>query len=182
MTRRPIGTARAVALLAAALLAGCARGPERAPAIPPGEFGFLAGDWWGVFEGGCADERWTAPAAGTLMGMSRYTKAGKVEFYEFAAIEAGPNGPTLLLRHFKPGLVAWEEKDRPLAFRLVSQGPREAVFDHDDPARPARITYKRTGADELQVTVEHPGASGHTVEQFDYRRITGARNPCNIPK
>jgi hypothetical protein len=170
--------------LAAAALGGCGRKAGEvtsAPPIPTGEFGWLAGDWWGVFEGGCVDERWTAPVADTLMGMFRYTKEKKVEFYEFSVIEPGPKGPTLVVRHFKPGLVAWEEKDKPLTFHLFSEGPREAIFDHDNPDKPARITYRRTGDDELVVTVEHGDFARPVTEEFSYQRVQSSRNPCKFP-
>jgi hypothetical protein len=187
MATRPGGHKQLVlaVMVVAALLGGCAREAGQvapAPAIPEGEFGWLAGDWWGTFEGGCADERWSAPVAGTLMGMFRYTKVNKVEFYEFQVIEPGPAGPTLLLRHFKPGLLAWEEKDKPLAFHLVSQGPREAIFEHNDANKPARLTYRRTGGDEMVVTVERPGGAQPRVDEFHYVRVQGSRNPCHIPE
>ncbi len=185
-SRRPRQVQPVVALvLGVVLLGGCSRGAgrrEAAPPIPPGPFGWLTGDWWGEFQGGCADERWTAPVANTLMGMFRYTKDGAVQFYEFSAIEPGSGGPTLLLRHFKPGLLAWEEKDKPLAFHLVSQGAREAIFEHDNPDKPARITYRRPNDDELVVTVEHRAQGQPATDEFHYSRIEGGKNPCHLPE
>jgi len=172
----------AVAAAALALVA-CSRGGQpaaQAEATAKGPFGWMVGDWWGNFDGGCADERWAAQVGGSLMGMSRYAKAGKIEFYEFAAIESGPTGPTLLLRHFKPGLVAFEDKDAPMAFRLLSQGAADAVFEHKDPNKPAKITYKRTASDEMVVTVERRRDGQPVVDEFHYQRMRGL-NPCETP-
>lgn len=185
MTVRSVGTRTALLAIGAATLAlaACSRGGRPAAqleATAKGPFGWMVGDWWGNFDGGCADERWAAQVDGSLMGMSRYAKAGKIAFYEFAAIETGAAGPTLLLRHFEPGLIAVEGKDAPMAFRLLSQGPADAVFEHEDPNKPARITYKRTGADEMVVTVERRRDGQPVVDEFHYQRMRGL-NPCETP-
>jgi hypothetical protein len=151
------------------------------PTPPPaslGQLAWMAGDWAGEFDGGCSDERWTAPVANTLMGMARYSKDAKVEFYEFQAIEARPDGLTLMLRHFKPGMIAWEDKDKPLAFRLVSMTPTAAVFEHADPAKPARLTYQRSEDGQLTLTVQHWRDGSPAVDAFRYTRIDGAQ-PCD---
>jgi Domain of unknown function (DUF6265) len=164
--------------------AACSRGGQPAvqiETVAKGPFGWMVGDWWGSFEGGCADERWAASVGGSLMGMFRYSKAGKVEFYEFQAIESGADGPTLLLRHFKPGLIAWEEKDKPMVFRLLSQAAAEAVFEYKDPAKPAKITYRKPGTDEMVVTVVERRRDGvEEVNEFHYQRMRGL-NPCETP-
>jgi hypothetical protein len=78
-------------------------------------------------------------------------------------------GGTLYLRHFDPQIVAREEKDRPLALRLVRRGEREAAFE--GPAVAAyggsvRIEYHRPSEDRLVSVLERAGKR----EEFRFTR------------
>jgi hypothetical protein len=81
---------------------------------------WLAGRWVGKALGGTSEEIWSAPNAGSMMGMYRLIKDGKPVFYELLTI-VEENGSLLLrLKHFNPDLKGWEEKDKTVDFPLVA--------------------------------------------------------------
>jgi hypothetical protein len=105
-----------------------------------------------------------------MMGMWRLVREGKGRVYEFLVIEQGAEGPVLRFRHFNPGLVGWEEKDRPLVLPLVKLTDGEAVFDNGDAAKPLRLTYKRPAPGELVVVLERMEKDKLTATEFRYKR------------
>jgi hypothetical protein len=130
------------------------------------DLAFLAGRWRGGVAGGLFDEEWSAPSADTMMGMFRYMENGKVQFYEFMTIEATPAGPVLRLRHFDPGLAAWEEKDAALSYPVVSFTENEVVFATPD--KSTKLTYRRTQANSLVAILERTGAGHAGKQEFDF--------------
>jgi len=130
------------------------------------DLAFIAGHWQGGVTGGIFDEEWSPPASDSMMGMFRYMEGGAVKFYEFMAIEATPAGPVLRLRHFDPGLIAWEQKDAPLSLSVSSFTEKQVVFSSPDSS--IRLTYRRSSPDTLTVILERT-AGGHSGKQeFDY--------------
>jgi Domain of unknown function (DUF6265) len=128
------------------------------------DFTFLSGHNRGEMEEGIIDEHWSEVGGDSMMGMFRYIKDGKVQMYEFLTIEQTSDGPVLRLRHFNPGLIAWEEKGQVYSFPLISCQPgREAVFERPD--QETRITYRSTSKDTLQSTVER---KGRKTEVYDF--------------
>jgi hypothetical protein len=175
----------AFALLALSLAA--APSPARqAPAAAPhpaspaaarphqaADFAWIAGSWRGEIDGALIEEMWTPPAPGdkgAMLGMFRWLQGDKVVVYELLSIEPGADGLVLLLRHFGPGLLAWEEKDAPVVFHLVSSAPGEVTFDNRDPARPTRITYRKDGDDGLISVLERTRDGKPSGQDFRYRR------------
>ncbi|HUI41010.1 MAG TPA: DUF6265 family protein [Terriglobia bacterium] len=131
------------------------------------QLAFLAGRWRGGVTGGSFDEEWSQPAADSMTGMFRYAENGKVKFYEFMVIEAAASGPVLRLRHFDPGLDAWEEKNAALSYPLQSFTEKQVVFASPD--KSTRLTYRRSAPDALVMVLERT-AAGHTGRQeFDFR-------------
>ncbi|HEY6291559.1 MAG TPA: DUF6265 family protein [Terriglobia bacterium] len=176
---------RALGLLAAALLwlAVGSRPLQFAQAQQPGtqppapvvngplvqDLGFIAGNWRGGVAGGIFDEQWSQPSADSMIGMFRYMEAGKVKFYEFMAIEATAAGPVFRLRHFDPGLAAWEDKSAPLSLPVASFTENQVVFETTD--KSTHLTYRRSSADSLTVVLERT-AGGHTGKQeFNFTLI-----------
>ena len=70
-----------------------------------------------------------------MIGMWRYVGKGKLQIFELLSITDDDDGPVFRLRHFDPRMVAREEKDKPLALRLVSRG-RSARRSSRAPAQP----------------------------------------------
>jgi len=133
------------------------------------DLAFITGHWRGGVTGGLFDEEWSPPSADSMMGMFRYTEGGAVKFYEFMVIEATPSGPVLRLRHFDPGLIAWEEKEGALNLPVSSSSENQVVFSNADGS--VRLTYRRRSSDMLTVILER-NAGGHKGRQeFDYSLV-----------
>ena len=125
-------------LLALPLVPFLAGRPASTPATPATpaasvtieDAAWLAGSWEGEFLGGFAEETWSEPSDGAMMGMFRHLKDDSVAFYEFfTLVEDDEHGLALRLKHFHPDLRGWEEKDRFVEFPLVTIGEDELVFD-----------------------------------------------------
>ena len=133
------------------------------------DLAFIAGHWQGGVAGGLFDEEWSPPAADSMMGMFRYTESGVVKFYEFMTIEATPAGPALHLRHFDPGLSAWEGKEGELSLPVSTFTEKQVIFANADGS--IRLTYRRGSADTLTVILER-NAGGHKGRQeFNYSLV-----------
>jgi len=133
------------------------------------DLGFIAGSWRGGVAGGMFDEQWSQPSADSMIGMFRYMEGGKVKFYEFMAIEATDAGPVLRLRHFDPGLAAWEDKTAPLTLSVAGFTDNQVIFESSD--KSTRLTYRRSSADALTVLLER-AAGGHSGKQeFNFTLI-----------
>ncbi len=143
--------------------------PVQKPGVPAAasELGWLAGRWVGRWNGMEIEESWLPAMGGGLVGTFRAIEGGKPAFYELCVLEPEGASFTLRIRHFGGGLVAWEEKERPLAFRLVSLRPGIARFeDSSDP--PERLTYRRLGRRALEIVLENTadGKPRRTVFRF----------------
>ena len=140
------------------------------------DLAWIAGQWQGQKGGDQLDEHWSAPASGTMMGMFRWLKGGKILVYELLAIEDSDDrarGPVLLLRHFGTGLIGWEEKDAPLRCPLAGGGPGEAIFACV--GEPTRLIYRRAGENGLTVLLEKQKDGQTRTDEFVYTRAAPAK-------
>jgi hypothetical protein len=154
-----------------AAVAVFASAPLQAETRPPAsvaELAWIAGDWQGQKDGDSLDETWSAPAAGTMMGMFRWIKDGKVQMYELLSIQDSAKGPVLFLRHFNPDFTGWEEKDAPVRCPISGGGPGEAVFACE--GRPTRLIFRRTGDSSITVLLERQQDGKARTDEFLYTR------------
>jgi len=119
-----------------------------APAQPALEaMAWLSGCWapQAAKEGG-SFEHWSAPAGGTLLGMSRTVRGGKTVGFEF-----------MVLRRNAEGVWVYTAKPSGQAeasFTLVRQGEGELVFENLGHDFPQRIIYRRGEAGQLLARIE----------------------------
>lgn len=114
---------------------------------------WLAGHWTGSFSNGTpADEHWSAPAGGCMMGMFRMMPNGKASLYEFLVIEENADGVALRFLHFGRNLRPMDQE--PWYLNLTQAGPKNAVFVSPDADRPLRISYALESSDVLLVEVQ----------------------------
>jgi hypothetical protein len=155
----------AIALLTAFALGALAQSPAPAPSPPAkiSDLAWLHGYWVGEGMGGYSEEFWTPPRAGAMLGVLRIMKPeGGPNFYEIMAIEEHEQSLVLVVKHFHPDWVGWEEKDKALRLRLRRIADGEAVF--------GGVTFQRTDAETLAVVVTIRGKDGSRTETFRYKR------------
>ncbi|MFZ2493963.1 MAG: DUF6265 family protein [Thermoanaerobaculia bacterium] len=129
---------------------------------------FLQGKWAATVEGERWEEQWMAPSGDSAVGVCRAMKNGRTFFYEVLTVEQDEAGAVLRMKHFNRGLVGWEEKDVAVEVPLVSLTGNEVVFAKDDGS--LRITYRRTGTDELLAIVERTKKGKPVTTEFRYTR------------
>ena len=125
---------------------------------------WIAGHWRGEAFGGIAEEIWSPPMGGSLMGVFRLVKEDKVDFYEIEAISEIEETLVLRLKHFHADLRGWEEKDETVDFPLVKLEDQKAYFDG--------MTFDRTSDTEMDVYVVIGSDDGSAQEmKFSYRLV-----------
>lgn len=133
--------------------------PQIAPA-PLAAPDWLAGSWRGGGSGAAYEEHWSRGGSG-LLGLFRMERGEASVFLEAMVIEREGNDTVLRIRHFGPGLkTAWEEKDRPVVFRLAHADGREVRFEGTGPWTGETLHYRRTDPDGLEVVLEKKGPDG----------------------
>lgn len=132
------------------------------------DLGFITGSWRGVDGTTLIEETWSRSENGQMIGMFRLVENGEPRFFELMTIENDGDGWVMYLRHFNPGLGAWEEKDGALAFDLLSVEGSRAVFDQR--GADTRLVYELEGTDRLTVTLEKLHEDEWRKTPFVYER------------
>ncbi|RNC84565.1 MAG: hypothetical protein ED557_06185 [Balneola sp.] len=123
------------------------------------DFGWLVGTWTGDGFGGQSEETWSTPVDGTMMGMYRHYKDGKIVFYEFLLLdETG-----LRLKHFNPDITSWEEKDDFVSFEMVNHTK--------DKIELKGLVFERKSDTEMEIRLRLRNNDGEVrTEVFSMRR------------
>ena len=108
---------------------------------------FMHGHWQGTFNGGPIEAFWAKPAGDNLTGFIRMMKDDKVTMYEMLIFEQTENGPVVLVKHFKPGLIAVEEKEVSDRYRFIEAKKDWALFEKQDGS--IRIIYEKRGPNQM---------------------------------
>lgn len=107
-----------------------------APTATVADLGFLKGSWSGPQGPAEVEEHWTAPKAGTLVGMNRTTRGDRTVAFEFLRIETRADGIYYLA---SPG----GKSVTPFKLAEISAG--KASFDNPSHDFPQRISYWKDG-------------------------------------
>ena len=138
---------------------------KQSPPATIADIAWFAGNWSCEALGGFAEEIWSAPRNGGMMGMFRLIKNGSTVFYELLTL-AEDNGSLILrVKHFNPNMTGWEEKDRTIDFPLVTKESGAVYFDG--------MTFKREGPDAVTIFLAiHSKKDGSVREEaFRYTRV-----------
>lgn len=152
-------------------------GPAAAPAAPAAalrvaDLAWLAGTWRGAMGGHPIDEHWSAAEGGEMVGVFRWRRSRPM--YELQTLEDTPEGAVLRIRHFGPGLVAWEEKDGAVVFRPVEHGPCWALFaEEGDAAEQTRLRYRREADGGLLIQVLETRDGAESSLDFRFAPVAG---------
>ncbi|QMW02547.1 DUF6265 family protein [Spirosoma foliorum] len=110
---------------------------------------FMEGRWLGTFNGGPIEAAWIAPVGDNLTGFMRMMRDNKVTMYEMLIFEQTEQGPIVLVKHFKSGLIGQEEKDKSDRYRFIDAGKDKATFEKEDGS--IRIIYEKRSANQLVI-------------------------------
>jgi hypothetical protein len=156
-------------VLFATLLVGPPRSTPLAPRPPQPsltDLAFMAGCWRGASEGGAViHEYYSPPSANLMLGVSRYTKDGRVTSYEFTTIAAV--GDSNLVLTPRPAGQA------PADFNLSRLQPGAVVWSNPRHDFPQVIGYRRLGSDSLVARIEGPGPDGARSSEWRMGKV-----PC----
>ena len=134
---------------------------------------WLAGCW--VMQRGqtTVEEQWMAPAGGTMLGMGRTIKGGKLDDYELVLIRA------------QDGRVDYEAHPmlQPTAV-FTATVVSDTLLQFENPRHdfPRLIAYHRRGADSLIARIAAGPAPGDKQIFFAYGRATCTGAPITAPK
>ncbi len=119
-----------------------------APAPKPtlADFAWLAGRWQGSWGPRVAQQIWTAPKAGVMMGTFQLAENDKTLVLELFTVVEEPDGIKFHLRHFTPSLVQWE-KSGPTVLNLESADSKSIIFENPLDGQPKRTIIQRVDAD-----------------------------------
>jgi len=160
---RSVQPSAIVLVLLASLL-----GSRPAAADPRGaraaDLDWLAGCW--AAEGGepGSGEQWTAPAGGTLLGVSRTVRGGRTVAHEFLQIRETDDGGVVY--------VALPSGQAEASFRLVARGAREVTFADPEHDFPQRIRYRLAEDGALHARIEGEVDGHERAVDFTFRRVS----------
>lgn len=139
--------------------------PELAPP-PPARveaLAWLAGCW--APDGGepGSVEQWTAPAGGTMLGLSRTIRNGTTRGHEFLEIRETTDGDLVYIAH--------PSGQATTPFRLLKLEERSVVFENSAHDYPQRIRYRLEGEDRLLAGIEGEVDGKIEAREFPMHRV-----------
>jgi len=163
-----------------------ARAPAKvAPAPAPqkitlADFAWLEGRWQGSWGPRTAEQTWSSPTAGMMLGTFRLVENEKTLVIEMFTLVDKPDGINLYIRHFTPDLVPWEKSDATLLNLIGLDGPR-AIFANPVNGQPRRSIFVHSDADIFVSRSEIETEAGETqaVEITYHRQKPAAAAPAN---
>jgi hypothetical protein len=110
---------------------------------------FIEGSWKATAGDRSIDAVWSSPSGESMVGYVRVMKDGKVSLYELFAFEKHEQGLVALVRHFRPGLIAAEEKDNPNHYTFLEAGSGRAVFQRQ--GEETRVLYEKRSENQFAI-------------------------------
>ena len=102
---------------------------------------FIEGRWKATTDNNSVEGVWLAPDGDNVIGFMRMMKDGKATMYEILAYEQSEQGLVSRVKHFKPGLLGQEEKDKSDQYNFVEAGKDRAIFEKQ--GEKLRILYEK---------------------------------------
>ena len=125
----------------------------------------MSGCWRGASAGGAViDEYYTPPSANMMLGVSRYTKAGRVTSYEFTTITAVGDSDLVLTP--RPAGQA------PADFNLSRLERGDVTWSNPRHDFPQVVGYRKLGSDSLVARIEGPGPGGIRSSEWRLGKVT----------
>lgn len=150
-----------------------------APATEPArlaDLGWLAGRWVGKWGPRTAEQTWTPPQAGQMLGTFRLFEDDHTLLVELYSLDQKAGGVQLRFRHFTPDLVPWE-KSAATELSLQSSDSKQWVFLNSANGEPKRSIIIRVDPDTYTLRSEISTGEGpmRVVDITFHRQGTATR-------
>lgn len=142
----------------------------RGKAATLSDFSWLEGRWRGEWGPRTAEQVWTAPQAGLMLGTFLLFEDNKTLLIEVYTLDQKADDIELRLRHFTPDLSPWEKSDATM-LRLTSFDATHFVFANPTSGEPKRATFTRINLDTYTLRFEIAPSSGEAQQvEITYHR------------
>ena len=125
---------------------------------------FIEGRWKATSKDKTIYGTWSAPEGNTRVGYVRIIEDGKVTLYEFFAFEQTEEGLIALVKHFKPGLIGLEEKDKSDRYHFLETGDDWIVFEKE--GEKVRVLYEKRSDDQFAIAIGTPQGNEWVFQDF----------------
>lgn len=133
-------------------------------AAPLEQLSWLSGCWVDPAGEAGSGEQWTTLAGGSMLGMGRTVKGGKLVTYEFMRIADGGDGKAVF--HAQPA-------GKPAAsFGAIALGATEVVFENLEHDFPQRVSYRYEAPSTLRASIE--GLRNGALKRIEFPLVRGA--------
>jgi hypothetical protein len=134
------------------------------------DIAFIEGHWKANREGTSIEGVWSAPEGDNIVGFMRMMKESKVTLYELFAFEQTPQGLVVLVKHFKPGLIGVEDKEKSDRYTFIQAEPNRLIVEKQ--GEPVRILYEKRGPDRFVIALGKQQDNKWTFKDlFDFSRV-----------
>lgn len=128
------------------------------------DISFIEGHWKATTEDRSVEAVWSAPAGDNIVGFVRMMKDGKATLYEMFAFEQTEEGLVALVKHFKPGLIGLEEKDKSDRYYFLEAGDGRAIFEKQ--GENVRVLYEKRADDKFAIVLGKPQEGEWVYKDF----------------
>lgn len=125
---------------------------------------FIAGHWQTTKDGRTVEAFWTESEGDNMVGVVRMMHEGKATLYEMFAIEMTDSGLEVKVKHFKPGLVGLEEKDKFDHYTFLESSKGSAIFEKK--GADVRVLYEKRAGKKFAIAIGKE--EGGTWEYEDF--------------
>jgi hypothetical protein len=152
-----------------AMGAGAGQSPRKSISATIAQVGWIEGTWVGNDTGVTVEERWTPPAGGAMLAVSRTLKNGRMAGFEFLRIVERDGG---LVYVAQPG------GKPPTDFVLTTLAESSATFENPGHDFPKLIRYTKRTDGSLEARVGDGGGQGRSLRiqedamTYVYRSLT----------
>lgn len=141
------------------------------------DLAWLAGSWQGSWGPRIAQQVWTPPNSGVMLGSFQLAENDKTLVVEIFTLTETPEGIELRIRHFTPSLMPWE-KDGPTVLKLTSMDAKSAIFENFVNGEPKTQTVRKMDADTYTSRSEvMPQEGNPQVAEITFHRLHGEAAP-----
>lgn len=113
------------------------------------DISFIEGHWKATTDNNSIEGVWLAPQGDNIVGFMRMMKDNKATLYEILAYEQSEQGLVSRVKHFKPGLLGQEEKDKSDQYNFVEAGKDRAIFQKQ--GEELRILYEKRSENQFAI-------------------------------